>query len=175
MATGSGKTYTAVSSIYRLIKFAGAKRVLFLVDRANLARQTLNEFIQSVGVPNVRAIIEIQHHNPTKAIELLTAAVPFDRGNPASRLHRGHAYLAAGRPSEAIQEFQAALALKNVRLEPFSPLISLARLGLGRAYALQGEKAKARLAYQDFLAEWKNADPDIPILKEAKAEYAKLK
>ncbi len=174
-ALGISRATDVIGTASLALAHAGSdKEALGLADE-QAKKHPLNEFIQSVGVPNVRAIIEIQHHNPTKAIELLTAAVPFDRGNPASRLHRGHAYLAAGRPSEAIQEFQAALALKNVRLEPFSPLISLARLGLGRAYALQGEKAKARLAYQDFLAEWKNADPDIPILKEAKAEYAKLK
>jgi predicted Zn-dependent protease len=55
-----------------------------------------------------------------------------------------------------------------------TPWGALARLGLARAYALQGDKAKARAAYQDFLTIWKDADPDIPILKEAKAEYAKL-
>ena len=57
---------------------------------------------------------------------------------------------------------------------PPIPLYPLARLGSGRAYALQGDKAKAREAYQDFFAMWKDADPDVPILKEAKAEYAKL-
>ena len=55
------------------------------------------------------------------------------------------------------------------------PWGALARLGLAPAYAMQGDKAKARAAYQDFLTLWKDADPDIPILKEAKAEYAKLK
>lgn len=74
--------------------------------------------------------------------------------------------------SEAAQEFQKVLALRN--MYPQSPLMSLAQLGLARAYALQGDKARSRMAYQDFLALWKDADPDIPILKQAKAEYAKL-
>jgi len=64
------------------------------------------------------------------------------------------------------------LSLRNYA--PADPLISLAHLGLGRTYAVSGDSAKARDAYQDFLALWKDADPDIPILKEAKAEYAKL-
>jgi cytochrome c-type biogenesis protein CcmH/NrfG len=59
-------------------------------------------------------------------------------------------------------------------IEPVSPNHSLAELGLGRAYVMTGDTAKARAAYQDFLALWKDADPDVPILKEAKAEYAKL-
>jgi hypothetical protein len=59
-------------------------------------------------------------------------------------------------------------------VEPVSPLYALAHLGLGRAYALQGDNAKARTAYQDFFGEFKNADPDVPVLKQARAEYAKL-
>jgi len=64
------------------------------------------------------------------------------------------------------------LALRNLSLG--APELSLAQLGLARAYAIQGDTAKARAAYQDFLTLWKDADPDIPILKEAKAEYARL-
>ncbi len=153
------------------------KEALGLADE-QAKKHPLNEFIQSVGVPNVRAIIEIQHHNPARAIELLSAALPYDRADLISRLNRGNAYLAAGRANDAAQEFQAVLALKNLRFDPFGnfqpAVFSLARLGFGRTCALEGDKAKARLAYQDFLAEWKNADPDIPLLKEARAEYARL-
>jgi hypothetical protein len=67
---------------------------------------------------------------------------------------------------------QKILALRN--FAPADPLMSLAHLGPGRAYALQRDSQKSRIAYQDFLTLWKDADPDIPILKQAKAEYAKL-
>lgn len=86
---------------------------------------------------------------------------------------RGEAYLAAHRGSEAAAEFQKIIEHRGVALN--EPIGALAHLGLARAYALQGDAAKARSAYQDLLALWKDADHDIPILKEAKAEYAKLK
>jgi eukaryotic-like serine/threonine-protein kinase len=73
---------------------------------------------------------------------------------------------------EAAAEFQKIL--ENRGVAPLSVLHVLARPGLARAYALQGDTAKSRTAYQDFFALWKDADPDIPILKQAKAEYAKL-
>jgi len=79
------------------------------------------------------------------------------------RLHNG---------ARAATEYQKILDHRGIA--PTNPLYSLARLGLGRAYALQEDKAKAKAAYQDFFAAWKDADPDVPILKEAKAEYAKL-
>jgi tetratricopeptide (TPR) repeat protein len=85
---------------------------------------------------------------------------------------RGEAYLAAGQGSEAAAEFQKILAHPGVVLN--QPIGALAHLGLGRAYALQGDTAKAKAAYQDFLRLWKDADPDVPILKQSKAEYAKL-
>jgi hypothetical protein len=85
---------------------------------------------------------------------------------------RGEAYLAAHKGSEAAAEFQKILDHRGLVLN--QPIGALAHLGLGRAYVLQGDTAKARTAYQDFLTLWKDADPDIPILKQAKAEYAKL-
>ena len=74
---------------------------------------------------------------------------------------------------KAAAEYQKILDHRGIN--PTSPLYSLARLGVGRAYALQGDSAKAKLAYQDFFALWKDADPDVPVLKAAKAEYEKLK
>jgi tetratricopeptide (TPR) repeat protein len=84
---------------------------------------------------------------------------------------RGMAYLAAHQGAKAAAEFQKILDYPNIA---FSGSRALANLGLGRAYALQGDTAKARKAYQDFLTLWKDADPDIPILKQAKAEYSEL-
>jgi ATP/maltotriose-dependent transcriptional regulator MalT len=85
---------------------------------------------------------------------------------------RGKAYLAAHRGSEAADEFQKILKQRSIVQN--EPIGALAHLGLARAYSMQGDTAKAKSAYQDFLALWKDADPDIPILKQAKAEYAKL-
>ena len=86
---------------------------------------------------------------------------------------RGEAYLAAHQSSEAAAEFQKILDHRGIVVN--EPIGALAPLGLARAYVLQGDTAKARAAYQDFLALWKDADADIPILIGAKAEYAKLK
>jgi hypothetical protein len=88
---------------------------------------------------------------------------PYVRGQAHLELHQG---------KEAAAEFQNFIDHRTVVIN--FPLASLARLGLARAYAMQGDTTKARAAYQDFLTLWKDADPDIPILKQAKAEYAKL-
>jgi hypothetical protein len=85
---------------------------------------------------------------------------------------RGLACLAEHRSAEAASEFQKILDHRGVVRN--SPIAALARLQIGRAYSMAGDTAKAKVAYQDFLTLWKDADPDIPILKEAKAEYAKL-
>jgi tetratricopeptide (TPR) repeat protein len=161
----------------------GAARTLALAGEAKRAETLIGDlakrrpedvFVQSVQAPEVKAINEINRGNPAKAIELLQTATPYDGGSHFRVRHtRGNAYLLARNGSEAAQEFQKVLALRNDY--PESPLISLAQLGLARAYALQGDKARSRMAYQDFLALWKDADPDVPMLKEAKAEYAKLK
>jgi hypothetical protein len=85
---------------------------------------------------------------------------------------RGQAYVAAKNGTAAVVEFQKFLDHRGIVLN--FPLGALAHLGLARAYALSGDTGKAKTAYQDFFGLWKDADPDIPILKEAKAEYAKL-
>ena len=85
---------------------------------------------------------------------------------------RGNAYLAANQGSEAAIEFRKILAWRGVVVN--EPIGALAHLGLARAYALQSDNAQARAAYQDFLTLWKDADPDIPVLKHAQAEYLRL-
>ena len=85
---------------------------------------------------------------------------------------RGEAYLAAHEGAEAAAEFQRILDHRGIVVS--DPIGALARLELGRAFALSGDKTKARTAYQDFLTLWKDADSDIPILTQAKAEYARL-
>ena len=86
--------------------------------------------------------------------------------------YRGYAYLAAGQNEDAAKEFQKILDHRGIVVN--SPFGALAHLQIGRAYAMQSNTAKAKAAYQDFLTLWKDADPDIPILIAAKAEYAKL-
>jgi predicted Zn-dependent protease len=142
---------------------------------AELAKRRPEDVIvHSVEAPEVKAINEINRGNPAKALELLQAAVPYEGGTYFGvRYTRGKAYLRAGDGTEAAQEFHEVLDLRN--LDVGNPIFSLAQLGLARAYALQGDKAKSRMAYQDFLALWKDADPDIPLLEQAKAEYAKLR
>ena len=106
---------------------------------------------------------------------MLQAGVSYEFGWTARVLPnyvRGQAYLKARQGPEAAAEFQKILDHRGICLT--SPVCSLAHLQLGRARALSGDNAGARTAYQDFFALWKDADPDVPILKEAKAEYAKL-
>ena len=112
-----------------------------------------------------------------KAIETLQAAIPYELGSVGyvtlyPVFVRGEVYLAARHGSEAAVEFQKLLDYRG--LLGNSPIGALARLGLARAYVLQGDTVKAHAAYQDFLTLWKDADPDIPILIAAKKEYAKL-
>ncbi len=130
--------------------------------------------MQNQQIPMLRSMIE---RDPAKAVEDLELARSMDfGGGPGSALgpvyQRGLAYLRCHRGAEAATEFQKILASRTIAgLNVIHPL---SQLGLARSYVLQGDTAKARTAYQDFLALWKDADPDIPILKEAKAEYAKL-
>lgn len=128
--------------------------------------------LQSVQAPTIRAILAMNHHDAEKAVELMKVAEPWDRVNLASRYTRASALLMAGHANEAEQEFSDILKLKN--FAPTDLSLPLAQLGIARARATANDKEKARTAYQDFFALWKDADPDIPILKEAKSEYAKL-
>jgi eukaryotic-like serine/threonine-protein kinase len=140
-----------------------------------------NTLVRFNYVPTLQAQIALVHKNPSIAIESLEATGSYDLGSyeqtafsPAlySVYVRGLAYLAMHDGDKAAVEFQKILDHRGVVL--YEPIGALAHLQIGRAYAMQGDTAKAKAAYQDFLTLWKDADPDIPILKEAKAEYAKL-
>jgi hypothetical protein len=134
-------------------------------------------------LPTLRAKIALLHANPQEALVSLGTASPYELGLPAIDYYnwpnlypvyvRGEAYLAAHQGGNATAEFQKILDHRGIVLN--EPIGALAHLQLGRAYAMQGDTAKARAAYQDFLTIWKDADPDIPILIAAKAEYANLK
>jgi serine/threonine protein kinase len=134
-------------------------------------------------LPTLRAKLALNRGNASEAIESLRAAAPYELGVTMSSTYgwtalypvfvRGEAYLAAHRGTEAAVEFQKILDHRGIVLN--EPIGALAHLGLGRAYAMQGDSAKARAAYNDFFTLWKDADPDIPILQQAKSEYGKLK
>jgi hypothetical protein len=131
--------------------------------------------LHQVTIPGVRALIELNRKAPDKAIEVLQSATPYELGTVPAFLPiyvRGLAYLQAKRGAEAATEFQKIVDHRGI--DPPTPEHSLAKLGLGRAYVITGDTAKARAAYQDFFAFWKDADPDLPILQEARAEYTKL-
>ena len=142
----------------------------------------LNTKINGYFLPTIRAAVEINRRNPAKAIEILQVAAPYELGNADPQpvigammypvYLRGQAYLLLHQGSAAAAEFQKFLDHRGIVVN--CPLGALARLGLARAYAMQGDAAKAKAAYQDFLTLWKGADPDIPILIAAKSEYAKL-
>jgi len=127
-------------------------------------------------LPTIHAQLALSHKDSSKAIEALQAASPYELGQGGGLYPvyvRGQAYLAAHDGSEAAAEFQRIIDQRGVVGN--EPIGALAHLGLARAYALEGDTAKARAAYNDFFTLWKDADPDIPILVAAKAEYAKLK
>jgi tetratricopeptide (TPR) repeat protein len=132
------------------------------------SRREEDTWVQSVSVPGIMAILELKHGKPDKALELLNAAKPFDRADSATLYVRGTAYLKSGRGGEAAQEFQKILDLRN--WSPADYMMALGQLGLARSYALEKNYAEARTAYQDLLTLWKDADPDVPLVKQAKSE-----
>ncbi len=139
--------------------------------------------VQFNYLPSVRGRLALNKGDASGAIEGLGAAAPYELGvTKAIDLNwtamfpvfvRGEAYLAAHQGSEAAAEFQKILDHRGLVLN--QPIGALAHLGLGRAYVLQGDIPKAKAAYQDFLTLWKDADPNIPILKQAQTEYSKLR
>ena len=134
-------------------------------------------------LPALHALAALGAGQPLPAIDQLQVARPYEVADPPINFNayfgcfyplflRGQAYLAANRGAEAAAEFQRILEHRGLLLG--HPLGAAARVWLGRALALSGDAAKSKAAYEDFLALWKDADSDIPILKQAQAEYAKL-
>ena len=144
-------------------------------------RFPVNTVIQGVWVPTIHAQIELARGNAAKAIDLLKPTAAYELGEGIGSLNfvciipaytRAEAYLAAKDGTSAAAEFQKILDHRGLVSNCWTG--ALAHLGLARAAVLQGDRAKARTTYQDFLALWKDADPSIPILQQAKSEYAKL-
>jgi tetratricopeptide (TPR) repeat protein len=137
--------------------------------------------VQFNYLPTIHAQLALNRTDPSRAIDALQAADPYELGTTAVHYNfvglypvyqLGQAYLAAHQGSKAAAEFQRILDHGGIVLN--EPIGALARLGLARAYVSQGDMVKARAAYQDFFTLWKDADPDIPILIAAKSEYTKL-
>jgi tetratricopeptide (TPR) repeat protein len=155
---------------------AGAEKLAAELDKTF----PLDTLVQTYWLPTIRAAVAMERKDPNRAVELLKETSAIELCSPtnlavvlAPVYVRGEAYLALLDGNQAATEFQKFIDHRGAVTN--FPWGALARLGLARAYALQGDTAKARAAYQDFLALWKDADPDIPILIAAKSEYAKLK
>jgi eukaryotic-like serine/threonine-protein kinase len=163
------------------LAFAGdAAHALTLAD--DLAtRFPKDTVVQDNYLPALHAQLALGLKDFSKAVEVLQAVAPYEMRSPSALPSTtlypayvlGQAYLAAHQGSEAAAKFQKILDHRGVAQN--EPIGALAHLGLARAYVLQGDTAKAKAAYQDFLTLWKDADPDIPVLIAAKSEYAKLK
>jgi tetratricopeptide (TPR) repeat protein len=169
ISKGVGVETGAAATLARTNELAQAKTIA-----ENLKKQfPLSTFRNTVDIPIILALAEIRRGNPTHAVELLQTSLPYELGESAGLTPayvRGEAYLQMHEGSKAGNEFQKILDHRGI--DPFD--FALANLGLARAYVLQKDTAKARIKYQDFFALWKDADPDIPVLKKAKAEFAKL-
>jgi eukaryotic-like serine/threonine-protein kinase len=178
------------SSAGRDVQYLAALSAAYVGDkgRAQALADSLSKrfpedtIVQFNYLPTVRAKLAVNEKNASGAMEGLSATSPNELGVSTNTyvgtglypvFVRGEAYLVAGQGHEAAAQFQKILDHRGIVLN--QAIGALAHLELGRAYAIDGETTKARAAYQDFLTLWKDADPDIPILKEAKAEYARLK
>ncbi len=159
------------SAAITLAASGAAAQAQSLIDEL-AKRYPLDTIINAVSLPVARAALALQRGEASKAIDLLRPAAAYDITESSPVYIRGIAYLKAQTGAEAAAEFQKILDHKGI----FGtlPVYALSYLGSARAYALAGDSTRSRKAYQDFLARWKDADPDIPILIEAKREYAKL-
>lgn len=176
LSTGrNARLFTALA----LARAGDATRAQSLADELNRQFPS-NTFMQRYWLPTIRGSIELARNNPAKAVDALKSVSyelgDADAGTLAGNLYpvyvRGQAYLGMRQGKAAAAEFQKFLDHPSIVLN--SPLGALAHLGLARAYSIQGDMAKARKSYQDFLTVWKDADADIPILRQAKVEYARL-
>jgi eukaryotic-like serine/threonine-protein kinase len=183
-------TFAVGSTAGRDVEYCAALALAYAQD--NGRAQTLtgdlakrfpeDTMVQFNYLPTLRAKLAVSRGNASEAIESLRVATPYDLGKVSvttdwSSVYpvyvRGEAYLAAHQGGDAASEFQKIVDHRGIVVN--KPIGALAHLGLGRAYTMQGDTAKARAAYQDFVTLWKGADSDIPILKQAKAEYARLR
>ncbi len=176
-STGGVQSFAALA----LARAGDSVRAQKLADQLQ-KQYPLDTMINGYWLPTTRAAIEINRNHPSKAIESLKTAAPFEIGDQGelefgALLYpvyvRGQAYLMLHQGAEAEAEFRKLTDHPTMLAN--NPLFVLAHLGLARAYALQNEPDKSRAAYQKFFDLWKDADQDIPVMKQAKAEYANLR
>jgi len=156
------------------IALAGDSRSAEMLIEEMQKESPQDTLLNFIWIPTIKAVLKIHTGHAGEAIELLHAATTYEPGTatiPAIYV-RGWACLETKSGREAAAEFQKIIDHRGVN--PFSPFYPLSHLGLGRAYALMGDAPKARKSYEDFFAIWKDADPDIPILIQAKKAYAQL-
>ena len=175
LAPGRDVKVLAALTLARVGDVARAEAIVAELQKSD----STNTVFKLYWLPTLNAAIELNKGNSAQALVSLEAAAPYELGGPppfqTATLYpcylRGQAYLLS-RNGSAAAEFQKLLSHRGLVVN--FPLGALAHLGIARAYAMSGDGVKARASYQNFFALWKDADPDIPILKEAKAEYAKL-
>ena len=191
-----GNPNEAEREIKKALALSGAKDIVAMsalaaglagdsVQATQLAKNLENTFQQDTVLqfnylPTIRAALALHGGNPAKAVELLAPTTPYECGVTALDdglsfypvYVRGEAYRAAKRGTAAAAEFQKILDHSGIVQN--EPIGALAHLGLGRAYALTADQQKSADDYREFLDLWNNADPDVPVFKAAKAEYAKL-
>ena len=176
LSSGRDIKLLAALTLARAGDTTNAKKLVEQLKREKTA--STNTMLKFYCLPTIDAAIEISKNNPSQAILDLEATMPYELGGPLMFPYlypswiRGQAYLAANNGTAAAVEFKKLIDHPGIALN--QPVASLAHLQLGRAHALAGDAAQATAAYQDFFMLWKDADPDIPILTAAKAEYAKL-
>jgi tetratricopeptide (TPR) repeat protein len=141
---------------------------------ARLRREPAHSVLrEQVDIPMVQASLAIQQKNPSEAVKLLEPAQVYELRDYIIPFLRGRAYLDAKIPDRAVTEYR--IITGNPGIDPVSPMYPLAFLGLGRAYNLQGNRAESRAAYERFFDLWKDADANLPVLQDARREYAQLK
>jgi Flp pilus assembly protein TadD len=161
-----------------------AAKVMVLNGQEREAQKIINDlvheypfdtFLNELDTPLVLAASQLSLGNADAALRTLDRVKPFEFGTRAGFLPnyvRALTYLRLRRPEDAAREFSAILAHRG--MAPLNPILAISQLGLARAYAMQRDASKSRAAYEALFAWWKDADPDIPILRQARAEYAKL-
>jgi eukaryotic-like serine/threonine-protein kinase len=177
LALSPGRDVKVVAAL-TLARIGEASRTKALAEELEKSYPT-NTLLRLYWLPMINAAIEISKGNSSQAVVDLEPAGPYELGEAGTSINylypayvRGQAYLLAHNGTAAAAEFQKLLDHRGVVTNFVTG--ALAHLQIGRAYAMAGDTAKAKAAYQDFLTLWKDADPDIPVLKQAKAEYAKL-
>ncbi len=176
LAPGRDVKVLAALTLARVGETARAKAMVQELEKSDSS----NTVLKIYWLPTLKAAIELSSGNSAQALVFLEGAAPYELGEPPPTQEgtlypvylRGQAQLVAHNGTAAAAEFQKFLNHRGIVLN--FPLGALAHVGLARAYAIAGDTAKSRTSYQDFFALWKDADPDIPILKDAKSEYAKL-